>query len=127
MSHPKARNTLAASISTHTAVYAGATESVTRPPTRLVIVPAITMLRRSPAARVSDATVAISVPLTTVLAVPDNDTVPVSNDVPEPGAVVPVHFSICSVPEVEAVEKTALTPLNRQARVATKTVRVASV
>lgn len=97
------------------------------PPTRLVMVPAITIPIRSPVANVILATVAINVPLATVLAAPDRATVPVNRAVPLPGAVVPVSFSTVHVPDEEAVVKTEDASFKRMGRVQIKTQRVASV
>ena len=78
---------------------------VTMAPAKLVMVPPIFTLIRSPAARVKEATVAIKVPFVVVLAtvVVERSMVPVKRTVPDPAAVVPVNFSICKVPDVEPV------------------------
>ena len=73
------------------------------------------------------ATVADGVPATVVLAVPARFRVPVHIEVPEPGAVVPVHFSRSSVPDEEAVPWASSIEMSWYGRWATKTLRSTAV
>jgi hypothetical protein len=77
--------------------------TVTRQPARLVRVPANTRFTDDPAATVVG--LAITVPLTVVLAVPAREIVLLSWFVPEPTAMPAPAISTWSVPELEAVVK----------------------